>query len=220
MFDGTTGNVLKDNSLSLSTDGTLASNSDSLIPSQKAVKTYADAIVGAPIISTSPIGYHIPAWNPSDGTSATSNGALVGSNNQVLVTQFVLPCKITIRQMVFQCTTNVGGSKTAVGIYSSDGTTKLVAADNVDTASTGIKATTVTTTTLSPGIYIFAQSSSSTSVQTTNLVTNSNLNGILNHNSTKRQGSAANSMSAGVLPSSLGAITSALVYPVMTLLEP
>ena len=40
-FDGTTGKVLKDSGVKLSTDGTLGSNSDSLIPTQKAVKTYA-----------------------------------------------------------------------------------------------------------------------------------------------------------------------------------
>lgn len=41
MFSGTSGKIIKDNSLSLDTDGTLAANSDSKIPSQKAVKTYA-----------------------------------------------------------------------------------------------------------------------------------------------------------------------------------
>ncbi len=44
MFSGTSGKVLKDNGLSLTTDGTLTSNSDSLIPSEKAVKTYVDAV--------------------------------------------------------------------------------------------------------------------------------------------------------------------------------
>jgi hypothetical protein len=42
-FDGTTGKLVKDGGLSLDTDGTLAADSDSKIPSQKAVKTYIDA---------------------------------------------------------------------------------------------------------------------------------------------------------------------------------
>ena len=40
MFNSTTGKVIKDNGLSLSTDGTFAANLDTLVPSQKAVKTY------------------------------------------------------------------------------------------------------------------------------------------------------------------------------------
>lgn len=42
-FDGTTGKLVKDGGLSRTTDGTLAANSDLLIPSEKAVKTYVDA---------------------------------------------------------------------------------------------------------------------------------------------------------------------------------
>ncbi len=45
-FNGAGGKTLKDGGLSLDTDGTLAANSDSKIPSQKAVKTYADAHAG------------------------------------------------------------------------------------------------------------------------------------------------------------------------------
>lgn len=46
-FNGTSGKVIQDGSISVSTDGTLASNSDSLLPTQKAVKTYADTKVAA-----------------------------------------------------------------------------------------------------------------------------------------------------------------------------
>lgn len=41
-FNGASGKVIKDSGLSLDTDTALAANSDSKIPSQKAVKTYAD----------------------------------------------------------------------------------------------------------------------------------------------------------------------------------
>lgn len=41
-FDGTTGKIIKDAGLSLTTDGTLVADSDSLVPSEKAVKTYVD----------------------------------------------------------------------------------------------------------------------------------------------------------------------------------
>lgn len=44
-FDTTTGKLIKDGGLARDTDGTLAANSDSKIPSQKAVKTYVDGKV-------------------------------------------------------------------------------------------------------------------------------------------------------------------------------
>lgn len=41
-FNGTTGKIVKDSGFSRTIDGTLAGNSDVLIPSEKAVKTYVD----------------------------------------------------------------------------------------------------------------------------------------------------------------------------------
>ncbi len=45
-FNGTTGKIIKDSSLALDTDGTMAANSDAKIPSQKAVRTYVAANAG------------------------------------------------------------------------------------------------------------------------------------------------------------------------------
>lgn len=45
LFDGTPGNVIKDSGVQISTDGTMAADSDSLVPTQKAVVTY----VGTPL---------------------------------------------------------------------------------------------------------------------------------------------------------------------------
>jgi len=42
-WDGTTGDTISDSGLSIDIDGTLTANSDTKIPSQKAVKTYIDA---------------------------------------------------------------------------------------------------------------------------------------------------------------------------------
>lgn len=171
-------------------------------------------------INTSPVGYFIPAWLPGTSTGVTADGGIVGTANQLLVTQFVLPYTITVRQMTWQVTTAVASSVMAAGIYDASGN-KLVAADNVSSATTGIKTTAVGPVTLNPGVYYFAQCASSTSVAATTILVNTNLSNILNHNATKRQGGAANAMSSGVLPSTLGGITTgALVYPLMTLLEP
>lgn len=44
-YSGVSGKIVKDMSIAVSTDGTLAGNSDSLLPTQRAVKTYVDNAV-------------------------------------------------------------------------------------------------------------------------------------------------------------------------------
>jgi hypothetical protein len=55
-FDGATGAVIKDGGLSRSTDGTFAANSDVLIPSQKAIKTYVASAGGGDLTAKYLIG--------------------------------------------------------------------------------------------------------------------------------------------------------------------
>jgi hypothetical protein len=87
-FDGTTGKLIKDGGLSLTTDGTLAADSDSLIPSEKAVKTYVDArsIVpfgvtfdGGASVPTAPIVRYIEVPFDCTITSWTITGDASGS---------------------------------------------------------------------------------------------------------------------------------------------
>lgn len=52
-YDGATGKMLKDGGLSFSTDGTLGANSDVLIVSQKAIKTYVTTQIAA-LVDSSP----------------------------------------------------------------------------------------------------------------------------------------------------------------------
>lgn len=178
--------------------------------------TSVSGYVPAVNLATSPVGYFFPAWNP--GASVTTGG-IVGSGNQILVTQFVLPYAITVRQLTFQVTTAVSSSVVAIGIYDSGGN-KMVAADNVSSATTGVKTTAVGPVTLTPGVYYLAQASSSASVGCSIITTDSNVDTFINHNSIKRQGNATNTLSSGVLPSTLGTVGAALVHPLMTLIEP
>lgn len=53
-FSGASGKLIQDSGKSHSIDGTLASNSDALIPTEKAVKTYADAIATAAAAAYAP----------------------------------------------------------------------------------------------------------------------------------------------------------------------
>jgi hypothetical protein len=65
LFDGTTGKILKDSGLSFDTDDTLAADSDLVIPSQKAVKAYVDAVA----TSASP-------WKESVRVATTASGSI------------------------------------------------------------------------------------------------------------------------------------------------
>lgn len=47
LFDGATGKLLKDSATTISTDGTFATNSDALLPTEKAIKTYVGSLIAA-----------------------------------------------------------------------------------------------------------------------------------------------------------------------------
>jgi hypothetical protein len=66
-FAGTTGKLGKDGGLSRDTDGTLAANSDTKIPSQKAVKTYIDAKLAG------------LSWKQAVRAATTAGGTLASS---------------------------------------------------------------------------------------------------------------------------------------------
>jgi len=88
MWDDITATTINDTGLSLSTDGSFAGNSDSLIPSQKAAKTYTDNAVQNAINGLAPKA-DLALWtnaplptaiyvNGSSGVGATLTGVLTG----------------------------------------------------------------------------------------------------------------------------------------------
>lgn len=88
-FNGTTGKIIKDSGWSRDTDGTLAANSDSKIPSQKAVKTYADAGNAAAVASAQAYTDAKVAgisWKTAVRAATTANGTLstAFANGQVI----------------------------------------------------------------------------------------------------------------------------------------
>ena len=78
LFNGTTGVLIKDSGVQISTDGTLASDSDTLIPSQKAVKTYADTKVSSSSISDSGVAIS------TDGTMTSDSDSYVPTQKAVV----------------------------------------------------------------------------------------------------------------------------------------
>lgn len=164
------------------------------------------------VISTAEMGYV---------NATAANNAVVAVGQEVRVYQIVLPKMITVSKVTISVQALVASSTITVGIYSPDGNTKLLDSGTFDGGSTGVKTNTITPVTLNPGTYFFAQSAST---QTTLTVGGVGLQGtlgsILNNQTVKKVGLAANSATAGVLPSTLGTITAGTtVNPVWAAFE-
>lgn len=77
LFDGITGELIKDSLAAISIDGTFASNSDAKIPTEKAVKAYADALVVGLWDDRGNFDASVNAY-PSSGGSGTAGAILKG----------------------------------------------------------------------------------------------------------------------------------------------
>lgn len=144
-----------------------------------------------------------------NSVGGTSTVIAPTGNNNVLVWQFVIPFRITVRKITFSNGSTVTAAATATfGIYDISGN-KLI---DSGTFSTAVASQTVTNTlgtpvTLNPGVYWFAQSCSNTSNTSSGNINDSAAGRTMRNASGVRQGTAANSASSGVLPSTLGTVT-------------
>jgi hypothetical protein len=109
MFDGVTGELLKDTGLSLDTDGTLAADSDAKIPSQKAVKTFVSTAVsglldlkGSTDCSANP---NYPAALKGDTYYVTVAGKIGGASGKT----------VEVGDVYIASVDNAGGNEAAVG---------------------------------------------------------------------------------------------------------
>jgi len=84
LFDGTTGKLIKDSVVAISTDGTFAANSDAKVPTEKAVKTYIASLGGLAnanfVVRETPSG----SVNGSNTAFVLANTPVVGSEEVYL----------------------------------------------------------------------------------------------------------------------------------------
>jgi hypothetical protein len=143
-------------------------------------------------------------------TSAT----VVNANNQVRVTQFVLAYSITIRNISTAVSNNVAANSITFGIYNMSGNKLLDSGTFAIATSPTIQTNTLgSPVTLSPGVYWLAQSSTTNSGCTVLGIQPSDdtKHGEIMYNTNSvRYGTAANAASFGVLPATLGTVTSHL----------
>jgi len=139
--------------------------------------------------------------------TATATGVIVAADD-VRASQFVLPFRAVINRILTDVTTGGGASSLyGVGIYSADGQTLLTETGALDADTVARNETTVTEVTFEPGVYWFAWTSDSGTLQMRRGSTAMS-NSLLSFASSKRSVLAGNSpISPGVLPASLGALT-------------
>ena len=156
-------------------------------------------------VDTAGEGYFLPYW--IHGTS-TSSGVIVVADD-VRAAQFILPFRATANRILTEVVTVGGAGKLyGVGIYDIN-KNLLTETGALDANTVQFNETTITQITFEPGVYWFAWTSDSGTVQLRN-GTAGNSASALNAMSTKRSAIAGNSpISPGVLPAALGTTTTA-----------
>jgi hypothetical protein len=156
-------------------------------------------------------------WNSGSGTFGPAGGAGAGI---VLWYMFTIAFPVTLYRVSFRINGGGGtGCLVGCGVYSSDGTTKLISWDAISAAASGTDHTqTSTAVTLQPGTYIWAFGyTGGTGVPTTDsgVLTSgsSDVSESWNKGGFIRSGQSPNAIAAGVMPSSLGVLATTTNMP-------
>jgi hypothetical protein len=140
---------------------------------------------------------------------ATSVNALVASANDVRVLKVFIPTTLSITKISAEVTTLSAATHFAIGLYSTDGNTKVLDSGAQSSAATGIVTATIGATQVPAGFYYFAFTLDSTVpiLEGVTVEVNSATVGLLNAGGVVQMGKAANASAAGVLPATLGALS-------------
>jgi hypothetical protein len=143
---------------------------------------------------------------PTNEQSGGVNGS-PATNNVTCVFEFVLPYTVQIGKVTCRVTTPNAGQTFDVGIYNLSGS-KLLSAGGLSGAAGGNVSATFAPVTLPAGIYYMAQAATDTTTLQVVNVTN-NLTPAVNniYSASSRMATAANNATAGVLPTTLGALS-------------
>jgi hypothetical protein len=151
---------------------------------------------------------------------ASSNIVISGSANQLKGVQFCLhPAQVVRRAAFWIGTTAAAGKLAFVGMYDANKNKIFQASFSTTTASTKVVDSSFTSVILLPGVYYYMLSCDSTTVTTDTLSPASGSPGLLQNNTSPKMGTAANPVSSGVLPATLGTITFAAISAGQTWFE-
>ena len=169
------------------------------------------------IINTIAVGYvFMPAITLPQAASIST--VVAGTANQLRVMQVELPMTITVGKVVANVTTISAGQNIFVGVYDTSGN-KLLEAALSCAALNGVSASLATPVTLTPGTYLYAVSASDTTCAASGTSLSGGWFNMLDKNTT-RTATAANAVSGGVMPSTLGTLTfNSSFSPIVSMLE-
>ncbi|KKM92895.1 hypothetical protein LCGC14_1213940 [marine sediment metagenome] len=147
------------------------------------------------------------AWAPAAGGSTQT----IVVANDVAVYQFVLPFRSIVRNITFNVNTLEAGKFAGVGLYDKD-RNRLVHSGAVSVAATGPKSTAVAAVILEPGVYFHAWTADGTTGALFAVAgVSDGTGGAMSARVVPAKiGIAANPGVAGVLPATLGVITTNL----------
>lgn len=159
---------------------------------------------------------------PPVGSVATTVAMSPSGANNVTCSQFVLNYTVLVRKIVFRVGGTAAAASTAnLGIYDASGN-KFIDSGTFSTASSAtILSNTLTTpVSLFPGVYFYCWSDTSTTVTATGYATLA-ANVVLMYNqNANRYVAATNTTSAGVMPATLGSLTTSTNDFVFGFFEP
>jgi hypothetical protein len=144
----------------------------------------------------------LPYITIPQGTASST--VVAGTANQVRVVQFVIPLTITVGKITANVTTTSGGNLYA-GVYDATGN-KLLEASLPCGVANGVSASLPTPVTLPPGTYYYATSASDTTCAASGTSLSAGWVLMMTKN-TARVATAANAVSGGVMPATLGTLT-------------
>jgi len=159
------------------------------------------------------VKYVAPVGATAIGIGFAASDAFVA--DAVYAAKFYLPYNLTINDFVFHITTGASGGTISWAIYNEAKTSKLVAAESIDATNTGVITQAVTHITLTPGWY---WESYSNSVNTIRVMALYAYGSTAFDADTLVQGIATNVAVSGVMPATLGTIsTNYLKVPIVSL---
>lgn len=135
-------------------------------------------------------------------------GVAAGNVNKTFGMPIQIPFRTSIATFIVDVTTLAASQNVGVGLYDASGNA-VVVSGAISTTTTGVKTSTVTSVKVDPGYYFYCWTSTSATPR---------LNGILGQtsqtyvwltmaNMTRNYFTAANNSSGGVLPGTLGALS-------------
>ena len=168
-------------------------------------------------MNTIAVGYlFLPQITIPQGTVTAAQ--VTSTANQLRVVQVVIPYTITVGKVVANITTVSATGNLFAGVYDSSGNLKLSGTLSC-AALNGVSTTLTTPVTLTPGTYLYAYTASDTTCQASGASLGGGWSNMIDKNTT-RTATAANVVSGGVMPSSLGTLSfSSIATTITTMLE-